>query len=67
MRHLLFLANLIALCVILVACDGKTPESETAKQIGAAPKQIVDKMVNEAGTAVEQGEARTRDAIDGTK
>jgi outer membrane PBP1 activator LpoA protein len=57
----------IFLAVLMVGCEGKVPESADAKKIGSAPKQTVDKVVNEANKAVEQGEARTRDAIDGNK
>ncbi len=57
----------ILLAVAMLGCDGTTPQSEGAKKIGSAPKQTIDKVVNEANKAVEQGEARTRDAIDGTK
>lgn len=55
------------LAASLFACDGKTPQSESARKAGDAPKQTVDKVVNEANKAIEQGEARTRDAIDGNK
>lgn len=51
----------------LFACDGKTPQSESSRKAGDTPKQTVDKVVNEANKAIEQGEARTRDAIDGNK
>lgn len=57
----------LLLATVLAGCDGKMPESADAKKMGAAPKQTVDKVVSEANKAVEQGEARTRDAIDGTK
>ncbi len=55
------------LALLLVACDAKTPQPENARKIGDAPKQTIDKVVNEANKAIEQGEARTRDAIDGNK
>ena len=58
---------LMFLAAVILGCDGTTPQSEGAKKIGSAPKQTIDKVVNEANKAVEQGEARTRDAIDGTK
>ena len=53
--------------VMLVGCDGKTPQAESSRKAGESAKQTVDKVVNEANKAIEQGEARTRDAIDGTK
>ena len=52
---------------MLVGCDGKTPQAESSRKAGESAKQTVDKVVNEANKAIEQGEARTRDAIDGTK
>ncbi|MFM9970770.1 MAG: hypothetical protein ACKVQK_20450 [Burkholderiales bacterium] len=60
-------AALVFVSAAVLGCDGKTPQSEAAKNVGSAPKQTVDKVVNEANKAIEQGEARTRDAIDGTK
>ena len=53
--------------VTFVGCDAKTPQSDGAKKLGDAPKQTIDKVVNEANKAIEQGEARTREAIDGSK
>jgi len=60
-----FLPSILA--VALLACEAKTPQSENARKVGDAPKQTVDRVVNEANKAIEQGEARTRDAIDGNK
>lgn len=57
----------ILLAAAILGCDGTTPQSQEAKKIGSAPKQTIDKVVNEANKSVEQGEARTRDSIDGTK
>lgn len=57
----------MSLATAILGCDGTTPQSEGARKIGSAPKQTVDKVVSEANKAVEQGEARTRDAIDGNK
>jgi hypothetical protein len=51
----------------LLACEAKTPQSDSARKIGDAPKQTIDKAVNDANKAIEQGEARTREAIDGNK
>jgi hypothetical protein len=51
----------------LLACEAKTPQSDSARKVGDAPKQTIDKVVNETNKAIEQGEARTRDAIDGNK
>ena len=55
------------LAVVLLACEGKTPQFDSARKVGDAPKQTIDKVVNEANKAVEQGQARTREAIDGNK
>ena len=55
------------LAVVLLACEAKTPQSDTARKAGDAPKQTIDKVVNEANKAVEQGQAGTREAIDGNK
>ena len=60
----MFVSGLLAFS--LLACEGKTPQAASAKA-GEAAKQTIDKVVNEANKAVEQGEARTREAIDGTK
>ena len=57
----------ILVVALMLGCDGKVPESADAKKVGSAPKETVDKVVSEANKAVEQGEARTRDAIDGNK
>ncbi len=63
-------ANIVLSIVVAAtfwACEAKTPQSDGAKKLGAAPKQSVDKVVSEANKAIEQGEARTREAIDGNK
>ena len=64
-----FAAMVLAIIVAmaLLACEAKTPQSESSRKVGDAPKQIIDKAVNEANKAIEQGEARTREAIDGSK
>ncbi len=59
------LLSCIALACTVAACGDKTPQSESAKQVGAAPKQIVDKAAGEVGKAVEQGAERTRQAEEG--
>ena len=53
----------------LSACDSGSgvPQSDAAKKFGDAPKATIDKVVGEANKAIEQGEARTRDAIDSQK
>ena len=51
-----------ALAVLLAACGDKVPESQAARQVGAAPKQIVDKAAADATKAADQGADRTRQA-----
>lgn len=58
----------LSLCVVaavLTACGDKVPESQSAKQIGSAPKQIVDKATSEVGKALEQGSDRSRQSEEG--
>ena len=57
---------LIAVTLLVsVACGDKVPESEGAKNLGAAPKQTVDKVVTDVGKAMDQGAERTRSADEG--
>lgn len=58
---------ILVLLVVMTGCEGQTPQSEGASRPGATSKQTVDKLVNEANKAIDQGEARTREAIDGSK
>jgi hypothetical protein len=51
----------------LVGCGDKVPESETAKQIGAAPKQTVDKAAADVTKALDQGAQRDKQADDANK
>jgi hypothetical protein len=48
----------------LSAC-GKIPESEAAKNIGAQPKQAIDKVNTDLGKAAAEDAARTD--LDGKK
>jgi hypothetical protein len=53
----------VALTMAVVAgCGDKVPESEAARRVGEAPKQVVDKAAADAARAVEQGAARNREA-----
>ncbi len=47
---------------LLAGCGDKVPESEAAKKLGNAPKQIIDKTVTDVNQAVKQGAERTGDA-----
>ena len=63
-------ANVIWAAILaapLLACEAKTPQSDSARKVGDAPKQTIDKVVNDANKAIERGEARTREAMDGNK
>ena len=54
------------LCMLLAAlagCDGKIPESEAARKVGAAPKQTIDSVTNSAMDAMKQGEDKNREAV----
>ena len=48
--------------LLLAGCGDNVPESETAKKLGNAPKQIIDKTVTDVNQAVKQGAERTGDA-----
>ena len=43
------------------ACN-KLPESETAKQVGAQPKQIIDKVSGDTAKAMQQAAERQQSA-----
>lgn len=55
---------LTLLLPFLVACGDKVPQSEAAKRVGSAPKELIDKASTDAARAVQQGEQRTRDSAD---
>ncbi len=46
----------------LVSGCNKLPESETAKQVGAQPKQIIDKVSGDTAKALQQGAERQHNA-----
>jgi len=48
----------------LSGCSDKVPESNPAKQVGEAPKQIVDKVAADAAAAVSQGADRSKSEQD---
>lgn len=49
------------LLAVLCGCGDTVPESETAKKIGASPKQAVDRATEDLSKALRQGEGRVRD------
>lgn len=49
---------------VLAACGDKVPESSAAKQVGDAPKQIVDKVATDAATAISQSAERSKSEED---
>ena len=56
-------AALLIACVALAsACGDKTPESESAKEVGRMPKRTVDRAGANVTKALEQGAARNREA-----
>ena len=50
------------LAVLLSSACNKLPESETAKKIGAQPKQIVDKVTTDVNKAMQKEAQRLQDA-----
>jgi len=54
----------VASLFLLVACGDKVPESQAAKQVGAAPKQTVDKAAADVTKALDQGAERAKQADD---
>jgi hypothetical protein len=66
----IFGVRLIAAVVLghaLAGCGDKVPESAAARQAGTAPKQAVDKVLQDTGKALQQGGDRARDADEGTR
>jgi len=55
-------AAVLLLCAGVAGCGDKLPESPAAKAVGAAPKQVMDKAVNDTARSLEQGESRSREA-----
>ncbi len=48
--------------VLLVSGCNKLPESETAKQVGAQPKQIINKVTDDVNKALQKGVERRQEA-----
>jgi hypothetical protein len=56
-------ASALSVGMVLVAgCGDKVPESEVARKLGNAPKEIIDKSVADVNQAVKQGAERSGDA-----
>lgn len=51
----------IILVFMFSACN-KLPESETAKKVGAQPKQLVDKVSGDVNKAMQQAAERQQSA-----
>ena len=56
------ISALVAAALALAGCGDKLPESETARKIGAQPKQTVDKAAADVNKALQQGADRMREA-----
>ncbi len=50
-----------AAVALLVACGDKVPESKAAKEVGAAPKQTVDKAAAGVADAMSKATERAKD------
>jgi len=50
---------------LLAACGDKVPESQAAKQIGSAPKQIIEQATSDVGKSLDQGSDRSRQSEEG--
>jgi uncharacterized protein YceK len=53
---------LLLASVLLFSGCGKLPESETAKKIGAQPKQIIDKVTTDVGKAMQKNAEQQQEA-----
>jgi len=43
-------------------CGNKTPESQTAVEIGKQPKQIIDKVTTDVNMALQKGAEQRQEA-----
>ena len=53
--------TMLLLCVACVACGDKVPESKAAKDIGAIPRQAIDKTTTNVDAAIQKGVDRTKE------
>ena len=51
----------ITVLLLCVACGDKVPESKAAKDIGAIPKQAIDKTTINVDAAIQKGVDRTKE------
>ena len=51
----------IAALLLCVACGDKVPESKAAKDIGAIPKQTIDKTTSNIDAAIQKGVDRAKE------
>ncbi len=53
--------SMLILVALLAACGDKVPESKSAREVGAAPKQTVDKAAAGVGEAIGKASERAKD------
>ena len=51
----------ITVLLLCVACGDKVPESKAAKDIGAIPRQAIDKTTTNVDAAIQKGVDRTKE------
>ena len=51
----------ITALLLCVACGDKVPESKAAKDIGAIPKQTIDKATSNIDAAIQKGADRAKE------
>ena len=51
----------IAALLLCVACGDKVPESKAAMDIGAIPKQTIDKTTSNIDAAIQKGVDRAKE------
>ena len=52
----------MAAAILLSGCGDKVPQSEAAKKVGDQPKQVIDRVAQDAAKVLQQGADRTADA-----
>ena len=62
MKSAIALIAASAALTVLAACGDKVPESKAAREVGAIPKQTVDKASTSVEGALTQGAERLKDA-----
>jgi hypothetical protein len=57
--------NAVLACMVFFlfpGCGNKTPESQTAVEIGKQPKQIIDKVTTDVNMALQKGAEQRQEA-----